>query len=241
MVNDTHTRRLIQTKLVIKLSLLFCTCGQTAVTHSSLCLSVCLTVFVWNCDAVGRDFLRLGAPLFCAAESEEQQQDAKRLADMLTGRTFAGTIDKLHPVSSSSSLLSNADTSPSPVDVVTGNSLKTTSTDTVVSSVSKPSASLTPVNGGPVLLTRVKCLVSMTTPRDIRLHGAAITPSFVEFDMSCEGFGCMYLPSIAPQGPITPSVVSAGMIGGTDQNVVTGIGTGMPCFLTVRDNFLGLC
>jgi len=78
-----------------------------------------------------------------------------------------------------------------------------------------------------VLLTRVKCLVSMTTPRDIRLHGAAITPSFVEFDMSCEGFGCMYLPSIAPQGPITPSVVSAGMIGGTDQTVVTGIGTGM--------------
>jgi len=85
----------------------------------------------------------------------------------------------------------------------------------------------TAFNGGPVLLTRVKCLVSMTTPRDIRLHGAAITPSFVEFDMRLEGFGCMYLPSIAPQGPVTPSVVSAGMIGGTDQTVVTGIGTGM--------------
>jgi len=45
--------------------------------------------------------------------------------------------------------------------------------------------------------------------------------------MSSEGFGCMYLPSIAPQGPVTPSVVSAGMIGGTDQAVITGIGTGM--------------
>ena len=81
-------------------------------------------------------------------------------------------------------------------------------------------------NGGPVPLTRVKCLVSMTTPRDVRLHGASITPGFVEFDMSAEGFGCLYLPSIAPQGPPTPSVVGAGMIGGSDPGVVGGIGSG---------------
>ena len=81
-------------------------------------------------------------------------------------------------------------------------------------------------NGGPVPLTRVKCLVSMTTPRDVRLHGASITPGFVEFDMSAEGFGCLYLPSIAPQGPPTPSVVGAGMMGGSDPGVVGGIGTG---------------
>src|SRR5688572_29248749 len=43
--------------------------------------------------------------------------------------------------------------------------------------------------GEGVPLTRVKCLVSMTTPRDVRLHGASITPSFIEFDMSSEGFG----------------------------------------------------
>ena len=182
--------------------------------------------------AVVRDFLRLGAPLFCAAESEEQQ-DAKRLADTLTGRTFAATIDKLQAVSSSSSL-SNMDASPSSVDILTGNTLKPTSCDIVAASASKPNASSSSLNGGPVLLTRVKCLVSMTTPRDVRLHGAAITPSFVEFDMSCEGFGCMYLPSIAPQGPVTPSVVSAGMIGGTDQTVVTGIGTGMPYTVSSR-------
>ena len=81
-------------------------------------------------------------------------------------------------------------------------------------------------NGGAVPLTRVKCLVSMTTPRDVRLHGASITPAFVEFDMSAEGFGCLYLPSIAPQGPPTPSVVGAGMIGGNDPGVVGGIGAG---------------
>lgn len=53
--------------------------------------------------------------------------------------------------------------------------------------------------GGPVSLTRVKCVVSMTTPRDARAHGATDCPSFVEFDMSVDGFGCLFLPAIAPQ------------------------------------------
>ncbi|NIG58215.1 WD repeat and FYVE domain-containing protein 3-like isoform X1 [Pontoporia blainvillei] len=43
--------------------------------------------------------------------------------------------------------------------------------------------------GSTVPLTRVKCLVSMTTPHDIRLHGSSVTPTFVEFDTSLEGFG----------------------------------------------------
>uniref|UniRef100_A0A8D0WFJ6 WD repeat and FYVE domain-containing protein 3 n=1 Tax=Sus scrofa TaxID=9823 RepID=A0A8D0WFJ6_PIG len=42
--------------------------------------------------------------------------------------------------------------------------------------------------GSTVPLTRVKCLVSMTTPHDIRLHGSSVTPAFVEFDTSLEGF-----------------------------------------------------
>lgn len=45
------------------------------------------------------------------------------------------------------------------------------------------------VEGSTVPLTRVKCLVSMTTPHDIRLHGPSVTPAFVEFDTSLEGFG----------------------------------------------------
>ena len=53
--------------------------------------------------------------------------------------------------------------------------------------------------GGAVSLTRVKCVVSMTTPRDARAHGATDCPSFVEFDMSVDGFGCLFLPAIAPQ------------------------------------------
>ncbi|CAH1794598.1 unnamed protein product [Owenia fusiformis] len=86
------------------------------------------------------------------------------------------------------------------------------------------------VYGGPVPLTRVKCLVSMTTPRDIRLHGASITPSFVEFDMSAEGFGCLYLPSIAPQGPPAPSVVGVAVVTGGDTTVIGGVGTGERLF-----------
>lgn len=40
----------------------------------------------------------------------------------------------------------------------------------------------------------------MMTPRDFRVSGSSLNPAFVEFDMSVEGFGCIFLPSIAPQG-----------------------------------------
>ena len=53
--------------------------------------------------------------------------------------------------------------------------------------------------GGAVPLTRVKCMVSMTTPKDARAHGSTDCPSFVEFDMNVDGFGCLFLPAIAPQ------------------------------------------
>jgi WD repeat and FYVE domain-containing protein 3 len=79
--------------------------------------------------------------------------------------------------------------------------------------------------GGPVPLTRIKTLVSMTTPRDFRLHGASILPPFVEFDMSAEGFGCLFLPSLAPQSTAMPGMV-AGSGNTQDMNVVGGIGSG---------------
>ncbi|XP_044260057.1 WD repeat and FYVE domain-containing protein 3 isoform X2 [Tribolium madens] len=75
--------------------------------------------------------------------------------------------------------------------------------------------------GGPVPLTRIKTLVSMTTPKDFRAQSSYTLPPFVEFDMSAEGFGCLYLPSIAPQSPAAPSVVST-----LDSSVLGGIGSG---------------
>lgn len=57
------------------------------------------------------------------------------------------------------------------------------------------------LQGSFVPLTRVKTLVSMTTPRDLHVQDNTILPPFVEFDMNQEGFGCMYLPSLAPSSP----------------------------------------
>ncbi|XP_025205063.1 WD repeat and FYVE domain-containing protein 3 [Melanaphis sacchari] len=78
--------------------------------------------------------------------------------------------------------------------------------------------------GGTVPLSRVKTLVSMTTPRDPCMLAL---PPFFEMDLSSEGFGCLFLPSIAPQSPISgPSVVNVATLTTPDMNVIGGIGTG---------------
>ncbi|XP_043915423.1 WD repeat and FYVE domain-containing protein 3 [Protopterus annectens] len=81
--------------------------------------------------------------------------------------------------------------------------------------------------GSTVPLTRVKCLVSMTTPHDIRLHGSSVTPAFIEFDTSLEGFGCLFLPSLAPHNAPTNNVPASGISEGV---VLSGIGTGERLF-----------
>uniref|UniRef100_A0A182IIZ4 BEACH domain-containing protein n=1 Tax=Anopheles atroparvus TaxID=41427 RepID=A0A182IIZ4_ANOAO len=54
------------------------------------------------------------------------------------------------------------------------------------------------VDSPTVPLTRVKTLVSITTPRDFRAHGSFTQPPFIEMDMSTEGFACLFFPNIAP-------------------------------------------
>ncbi|XP_029115173.1 WD repeat and FYVE domain-containing protein 3 isoform X3 [Scleropages formosus] len=78
-----------------------------------------------------------------------------------------------------------------------------------------------------VPLARVKSLVSMTTPHNIRQRGSSITPAFVEFDMSLEGFGCLFLPSVAPHN--FPSNSTNGS-GASDGAVVSGLGYGERLF-----------
>lgn len=53
--------------------------------------------------------------------------------------------------------------------------------------------------GGSLSLARVQSLVSMTTPRDGNQEGALRNPPFVEFDLSIDGFACLFLPSVFPQ------------------------------------------
>ena len=45
--------------------------------------------------------------------------------------------------------------------------------------------------------------------------------------MSDEGYGCLYLPSIAPQTTPSQAVVAVGMATGSDANIISGIGSGM--------------
>ena len=53
--------------------------------------------------------------------------------------------------------------------------------------------------GGSLSLARVQSLVSMTTPRDGNQEGTIRNPPFVEFDLSIDGFACLFLPSVFPQ------------------------------------------
>ena len=52
-----------------------------------------------------------------------------------------------------------------------------------------------------------------------------VYPPFVEFDMSTEGFGCLFLPSIAPQSIGGSSVVGSAL-SSVEDNVIGGIGNG---------------
>ena len=88
----------------------------------------------------------------------------------------------------------------------------------------------TPANhkpgGGFVPLTRVKTLVSMTTPKDLHIQNNSILPPFIEFDMSSEGFGCLYLPSLFPQAPGPSNLVGASALQGQEAAVAGGVGVG---------------
>lgn len=70
--------------------------------------------------------------------------------------------------------------------------------------------------GSSLSLARIQSLVSMTTPRGS--SGSQISPAFVEFNLSCDGFGCLFLPSVFPQSIQLPS--QAG------QPVIPGVGLG---------------
>ena len=86
--------------------------------------------------------------------------------------------------------------------------------------------------GGFVPLTRVKTLVSMTTPKDLHIQNNSILPPFIEFDMSSEGFGCLYIPSMAPQASHSSGVASAtGLAVSSQEAAVTGgVGVGDRAF-----------
>uniref|UniRef100_A0A8C5NWV7 WD repeat and FYVE domain containing 4 n=1 Tax=Jaculus jaculus TaxID=51337 RepID=A0A8C5NWV7_JACJA len=58
-------------------------------------------------------------------------------------------------------------------------------------------------------------LISMTSPRNLQPLRATLAPSFVEFDMSSEGYGCLFIPTLS-------TVMGAS----TEHSISGGIGTG---------------
>uniref|UniRef100_A0A8C3Y3C9 WDFY family member 4 n=1 Tax=Catharus ustulatus TaxID=91951 RepID=A0A8C3Y3C9_CATUS len=73
--------------------------------------------------------------------------------------------------------------------------------------------------GSALALQTAMSLISMTSPRNFQLHSTALAPSFVEFDMSMEGYGCLYVPTLATV-----------MGSSADQSVSGGTGMGSRMF-----------
>uniref|UniRef100_H0ZCV3 Uncharacterized protein n=1 Tax=Taeniopygia guttata TaxID=59729 RepID=H0ZCV3_TAEGU len=97
--------------------------------------------------------------------------------------------------------------------------------ESVVNSKSDPQTNVPVRNypwlskGSALALQTAMSLISMTSPRNFQLHSAALAPSFVEFDMSMEGYGCLYLPTLATV-----------MGSSADQSVSGGTGMGSRTF-----------
>jgi len=53
--------------------------------------------------------------------------------------------------------------------------------------------------GRPLPQNLVKSVVSLTTPRDVLSTTPLEPPSFVEFSMTEDGYGCLFIPSLTPQ------------------------------------------
>ena len=56
--------------------------------------------------------------------------------------------------------------------------------------------------GGSLSLARIQSLVTMTTPRDGCQPVIIGAPPFVEFDLSIDGFGCLFMPSVFPHSEV---------------------------------------
>jgi hypothetical protein len=109
--------------------------------------------------------------------------------------------------------------------------------------LSDPKTAQTSSSRAPLPLFRLKSLVSMSTPKDVGRSGhqgvALSPPPFVEFDMQPEGFGCLFLPSVAPQcqhggvgsgsgggGGGGAGQGAAGQNGSSGQVIMGGVGSG---------------
>ena len=143
-----------------------------------------------------RNFLRLGNPLCCSLNSIT-------LDEISPGQQDGDQSEE--PTSTATSAEVNVDPN-TPDSKIEENSSNTNElAETASSNQSEDDPQLSQNEeapyGGSLSLARIQSLVSMTTPRDGGQPGLmGQVPPFVEFDLSIDGFGCLFLPSLFPQG-----------------------------------------
>ncbi|XP_067395033.1 WD repeat- and FYVE domain-containing protein 4 [Emydura macquarii macquarii] len=76
----------------------------------------------------------------------------------------------------------------------------------------RPTSSPWATRGSAMALQTAMSLISMTSPRNFQPHITSLAPSFVEFDMSLEGYGCLFLPTLSTvMGPNVEQAISGGI------------------------------
>ncbi|XP_076831011.1 WD repeat- and FYVE domain-containing protein 4 isoform X2 [Brachyhypopomus gauderio] len=87
--------------------------------------------------------------------------------------------------------------------------------------------------GVPVPLHRIISLVSLTSPRSLRPHKLSVSPSFVEFDMTDSGYGCLFLPSLATVKGVSADTIPTGGIGSDCRGFPPSAGLSFSCWLLI--------
>ncbi|KAM9727627.1 WD repeat- and FYVE domain-containing protein 4 isoform 2-T2 [Menidia menidia] len=88
--------------------------------------------------------------------------------------------------------------------------------------------------GSAVPVHQIISLVSMTAPRTFRPHRVSSSPAFVEFDMSENGYGCLFLPSLATVKGVTADSISFGGIGGDCRGFPPAAGLSFACWFQIN-------
>ncbi|XP_060047361.1 WD repeat- and FYVE domain-containing protein 4 isoform X1 [Erinaceus europaeus] len=88
--------------------------------------------------------------------------------------------------------------------------------------------------GSTTALQTALSLISMTSPRNLQPQRAALAPSFVEFDMSAEGYGCLFIPTLSTvMGASTEYSVSGGIGTGTARSFPPPGGLTFSCWFLI--------
>ncbi|XP_030628686.1 WD repeat- and FYVE domain-containing protein 4 [Chanos chanos] len=88
-------------------------------------------------------------------------------------------------------------------------------------------------SGSAIPLHQIISLISMTSPRSFRPHKVSACPSFVEFDMTDSGYGCLFLPSLATVKGVSADSISTGGVGTDCRSFPPSAGLSFSCWFLI--------